>query len=156
PPASLSVADAAWTVMREAYLKASDNGALPAKARQIMYAARGRILELTGTTKFSEKYFTQTLLPDYLHAFPEETAAWDVVYDALGNLVEPHPRRRVPLGTVAVREYLGLRPNKPGRPQLQAVFLYCTILMSAASRFLARSVRIRAATLSGRSAGRDM
>ena len=66
PPASLSVADAAWTVMREAYLKASDNGALPAKARQIMYAARGRILELTGTTKFSDKYFTQTLLPDYL------------------------------------------------------------------------------------------
>ena len=70
PPASMSVAVAAQPVMREAYLeaylKASDNGALPAKARQIMYAARGRILELTGTTKFSDKYFTQTLLPDYL------------------------------------------------------------------------------------------
>jgi hypothetical protein len=127
PAAAMSVAAAAWAVMEDAYLKASDNGTLPAKARQIMYAARGEILQLTGLKKFSDKYFTQTLLPDYLQDFPEETASWDVVYDARGNLTEPHTGHRVPLGTVPVREYLGLRPNKPARPQLQANGLYPTL-----------------------------
>src|SRR5262249_30535155 len=51
PKASMTVKEAAWKVMEDAYLKASDNGTLPAKARQIMYAARGQILELTGRTK---------------------------------------------------------------------------------------------------------
>ena len=54
PAAAISVADAARLVMEAAYLKASDNGALPAlpaKARQIMYAARGEILRLTGLKK---------------------------------------------------------------------------------------------------------
>jgi hypothetical protein len=124
--AAMSVRDAAYAVMEEAYLKASDNGTLPAKARQIMYAARGRILELTRRKKFDDKYFTQHLLPDYLQAFPEETVNWDVVYDARGNLIEPHTGRRVPLGTVPVREYLGRRPNKPVRPQLAANGLYPT------------------------------
>ena len=40
--------DAAYAVMEAAYLKASANGTLPAKARQIMYAARGEIQERTG------------------------------------------------------------------------------------------------------------
>ena len=127
PAVQISIADAAMAVMEEAYLKASDNGTLPAKARQIMYAARGKILELTGLKKFSDTYFTQTLLPDYLQNFPEETANWDVVYDARGNLTEPHTGRRVPLGTVQVRGYLGLRANQPNRPQLQANGLYPTV-----------------------------
>src|SRR6516225_9251081 len=66
PPASMSVKDAAYAVMEAAYLKASDDGKLPAKARQIMYAARGEILRLTGARKFSDMYFTQVLLPDYM------------------------------------------------------------------------------------------
>lgn len=39
----MSIKDAAWQVMEEAYLKASSNGRLPANARQIMYAARPKI-----------------------------------------------------------------------------------------------------------------
>ena len=123
----MSIIDAAWTVMEDAYLKASDNGTLPAKARQIMYAARGQILELTGRKKFDDAYFTQTLLPDYMRAFQVETAGWDVVYDARGNLIEPHTGRRVPLGTVPVREYLGERANRPARPQIAANGLYPTV-----------------------------
>jgi hypothetical protein len=126
PEAAMSVRDAAYAVMEEAYLKASDNGTLPAKARQVMYAARGKILELTGRGKFDDKYFTQHLLPDYLQDFPEETANWDVVYDARGHLTEPHTGHRVPLGTVPVREYLRHRPNKPQRPRLHANGLYPT------------------------------
>ena len=38
PPTEISLKDAAWEVMEEAYLKASNDGKLPANARQIMYA----------------------------------------------------------------------------------------------------------------------
>jgi hypothetical protein len=126
PRASMSVGDAAWEVMEEAYLKASDDGTLPAKARQIMYAARGRILELTGLKKFSDKYFTQSLLPDYLQGNADETADWDVVYDARGHLVEPHTDKQVALGTIAVRQYVGQRPRRHNRPALASGLLYPT------------------------------
>src|SRR5262249_49054356 len=46
--APLSIKDAAGQVMEEAYLHASDAGALPANARQIMYSARPLVLALTG------------------------------------------------------------------------------------------------------------
>jgi DNA topoisomerase VI subunit B len=47
-PERVTAKQAASAVMRDAYLKASDNGQLPAKPRQIMYAARPKILEMTG------------------------------------------------------------------------------------------------------------
>ena len=126
PPASMSVKDAAYTVMEAAYLKASDDGKLPAKARQIMYAARGEILRLTGAKKFSDMYFTQVLLPDYMNHYSDETAGWDVVFDARGNLTEPHTQRRVPLGTIQVRTYLGDRPPLGPAVQINGETLYPT------------------------------
>lgn len=101
----VTVKDVAWRVMRDAYLKASSGGTLPAHARQIMYAARGYIQEETGES-LSDSYFCQTLLPDYMNAFPEQTATWDVVFDARGHFEEPHTERVVPLGTLDVRNYL--------------------------------------------------
>ncbi len=98
--------DAAYLVMEEAYLKASSNNTLPAHARQIMYAARRRILELTGKDHLKDTYFTQTLLPNYLKEYPEKTKGWDVAFDARGNLHEPHTGLVVPQGTLAVRRYL--------------------------------------------------
>jgi hypothetical protein len=56
-----------------------------------------------------DHYFTQTLLPDYLTNHPERTANWDVVFDARGHFTEPHTGRTVPVGTIAVRDYLGDR-----------------------------------------------
>ena len=44
----ITIRDAAWQVMDAAYAKASDNGRLPVRPRQIMYAARPEILALTG------------------------------------------------------------------------------------------------------------
>ncbi len=102
---TVSVKEAAWAVMEQAYLKASGNGAYPANARQVMYAARGKIQELTGKP-LSDQYFTQTLLPDFQAENCELTADWDVVYDNRGNLIEPHTNRVVPIGTVAVRDYV--------------------------------------------------
>jgi hypothetical protein len=72
-----------------------------------MYPARPWILELTGTTTFNDNRFIQYALPDYMAAHPEECVDWDVVFDDRGDLVEPHTRRRVPLGTIQVRTYLG-------------------------------------------------
>jgi hypothetical protein len=124
PDRKMSVKDATWSVMAQAYMTASNNGTLPANARQVMYAARPRILALTGGDKLNDHYFTQTLLPDYIEAHPDEAADWDVVFDDRGALTEPHTGRMVPLGTVQVREYLGERvaPAEPARINSGSMF----------------------------------
>jgi hypothetical protein len=105
---SVSLKEAAWQVMGKAYLKTSNNNTLPAHARQIMYVARPEILDLcTEKAVLDDKYFTNTLLPDYMKEHPQETADWDVVFDARGALHEPHTGTKVPLGTLDVRRYLG-------------------------------------------------
>jgi hypothetical protein len=48
PERKMNIKEAAYCVMAEAYQLASGEGAYPAEARQVMYAARRRILELTG------------------------------------------------------------------------------------------------------------
>ena len=102
-----TIKEAAFHVMKKAYLKASAGGTLPANARQIMYAARPQVIELTGGACWKDSaYFTQTLLPQYLEMYPEKTADWDVVYDARGQIREPHTDLETPLGTLAVRRYL--------------------------------------------------
>ena len=99
---------AAWKVMEQAYLKASNGGTLPANARQIMYAARPLIIELTGNPSpwKNSARFTQGLLPDFMDAHPERCASWDVVFDDRGHFAEPHTGHRIGVGTLAVRNYL--------------------------------------------------
>jgi hypothetical protein len=126
PRKAISLKDAAGQVMETAYLKASDNGQLPANARQIMYAARPKILALTGVEKFTDSYFTQTLLPNYVAENPEQCADWDVVFDGRGHFTEPHTGRSIPVGTIAVREYLGKRPTFGPAVTLSAKELYPT------------------------------
>jgi hypothetical protein len=113
----VSIKDAAWQVMKKAYLKASANGTLPAHARQIMYAARGDIQKLSDRTlgKDFDKYFTQTLLPDYLEE--NSIVGWNVVFDARGHFQEPHTGVKVPLGTLEVMNYLRrIDKHKVGDP----------------------------------------
>ena len=104
----VTVKDAAYQVMGAAYMKASANNTLPANARQIMYAARPLVIELTGKARpwSHSSYFTQALLPNFVEEHPELTSQWDVLYDARGRLMEPHTSRRVDLGTLAVRDYI--------------------------------------------------
>ena len=61
-----TVREAAWVAMKDAYMKACDDGRLPARPRQVMYAARPEILELTEKSTLDDRYFTQQLLPDYI------------------------------------------------------------------------------------------
>ncbi len=104
-PKAVSIREAAWDTMLAAYKKASAGGTLPAAPRQIMYAARGEIQRLTGKP-LDSKYFTQTLLWDFIEEHPDLTASWKIAVDPRGNLVEPHTGRRVPLGTLPVEDYL--------------------------------------------------
>ena len=95
--------EAAWQIMKEAYMAASGNGILPALARQIFYQARPKIMAMTDDKELQYGYFSQTLLPDYI----EETGVdWNVVYDARGHFEEPHTNRRIGCGTIEVRNYL--------------------------------------------------
>ena len=95
--------EAAWQVMEAAYMAASADGTLPAKARQIYYQARPKIMALTDDKELQYGYFSQTLLPDYIE---EHGVDWDVVYDARGTFEEPHTNRRIGCGTLEVRNYL--------------------------------------------------
>jgi DNA topoisomerase VI subunit B len=107
----VTIKDAAYDVMEQAYMAASDDDTLPANARQVMYAARGEIQERTGK-QLNDAYFTQTLLPDYI---AENDVDWDVVYDDRGHFREPHTGTVIGLGTLAVRDYLATS----GKPKLQ-------------------------------------
>jgi hypothetical protein len=119
----MTVKDAAYRVMKQAYVDTSDNGRFPANARQIMYVARPEVLKLTGGRYWkSSSTFTQGHLPTYLRDYPEETADWDVVFDDGGHWTEPHTGATIGLGTLSVRNYIaGWREDfdeVPGAPRL--------------------------------------
>jgi hypothetical protein len=95
--------EAAWEILREAYMAASGNDTLPASARQIFYQARPKIMAMTENKELAYGYFSQTLLPDYIE---ECGMDWDVVYDARGHFLEPHTNRRIGCGTIEVGNYL--------------------------------------------------
>ena len=104
----VTIKDAAYAAMQDAYLKASAGNTLPTNARQVMYAARPLVLDQTGGECWKQSsYFTQHLLPDFMAQYPSVVADWDVVFDARGHFVEPHTHARTDLGTLDVRRYLG-------------------------------------------------
>jgi hypothetical protein len=102
-----------------AYMMASANGTLPASARQVFYPFR-KLAQKHSDKPLDSKYFTQTLLPAYLREHQDETAEWDVVFDARGHFHEPHTRRIVPLGTLDVRAYLS-NESKTSRKKAEPV-----------------------------------
>jgi DNA topoisomerase VI subunit B len=91
----------------ESYDRASGSGKYPARARQIAYPNRELVLR-SGQPKYFKtlQYFAQEVLPKYMADHPEETKDWNVVYDARGNLREPHRDKTVQLGTLEVRDYV--------------------------------------------------
>lgn len=102
-PPRQTVKNAAFQVMREAIAKASGNGRYLANARQIMYAARPMVLEITGGECWKDSaYFTQTILKEYIEY---HGGAERIVWDARGNLHEPHTNKSIPLGGADVAEY---------------------------------------------------
>ena len=102
----ISIRNAAFEVMKEAYNKASSNGRFHANARQIYYAARPYILAKTGQSQLKSRYFTQTLLKDYIEETGED---WRVVWDARGHFREPHTGKSFGVGGRDVSDYLSKR-----------------------------------------------
>ena len=100
--------DAAWEVMETCYMAVSGPRGLPAKARQIFYQARPKIMAMTDNKELGYNYFSQTLLPDYIE---ENGLDWNVVYDARGHFEEPHTNRRIGCGTIEVGNYLSAVKN---------------------------------------------
>jgi hypothetical protein len=97
-----TIKEAAWRVMERAYRSAS--GSLrQANPRQIFYKARPLILDITGKDYLDSKYFTQTLLVDFIN---ETGVDWDILWDDRGHFREPHTERVIGVGTLAVRHYL--------------------------------------------------
>ena len=87
--------DAVAMYIEDAYAKASARGTLTVTARQIMYAVRPRVQELTGEP-LNDQYFSQTLLPDFINEHPALTSAWDVTFDAWGISTSRTRMRKVP------------------------------------------------------------
>jgi DNA topoisomerase VI subunit B len=103
---NITIKQASYQVMEQAYLEASGNTGM-ANARQVMYKARPRVLELTdGRCWKRSSTFTQQYLPDYIEEHPDQTRSWDVVFDDRGHFVEPHTDRTIGLGTLSVRNYV--------------------------------------------------
>src|SRR5271165_4982530 len=95
---------AAWSILEKAYMAASTNNTLPAKARQVFYQARPLIMALTEDKELQYGYFSQALLPDFIEE--NGLSSWDIVYDARGHFEEPHTNRVMDCGTIEVRNYL--------------------------------------------------
>ena len=95
--------EAAYSMMNSAYMTASANDTLPANPRQIYYAARGRILELTEKESLDSNYFCQTLLINYIK---DNDCDWNIAWDDRGHFREPHTDHEIGLGTLAVRSYI--------------------------------------------------
>jgi hypothetical protein len=120
----LTIKDAAFQVMDEAYDKASAGGTLPVNPRQIYYAARRSILLETGGDALESGYFLQTLLPEYMDAY--DCSDWDLIWDARGHFSEPHTGLVVPIGTLQVRQYVGDRPKLGDAVEINSDALYPT------------------------------
>jgi hypothetical protein len=108
----VTIREAAFRVMAEAYSKASAGGTLPVNSRQIYYAARRSVLLATGKDTLESGYFLQALLPEYMEE--HNCDDWDVIWDARGHFAEPHTGIVVPIGTLQVRGYVGNRPRLGG------------------------------------------
>jgi hypothetical protein len=104
PRTTQKAAAAEW--MEWAYMAASGGGKLPALARQIYYQIRPKVMAETDDKELQYNYFSQTLLPNYIAEHPEETADWNVVYDARGHFEEPHTNRRIGCGTIETDNYI--------------------------------------------------
>ena len=132
PDENITMKEAAYSEMAKSYMLASGEDRYYAAARQVMYAGRGDVLRICGLSeppKGFDKYWTQKWLPDYMAEHPEETRLWKVSYDPRGSFVEPHTGRRIPLGTIAVAQYLGEMPSSaPSVEICQELFPNCRAL----------------------------
>jgi hypothetical protein len=77
---------------------------------------RRAVLSLTGKEELNDKErsrFCYTLLPPFMQEQPEITRGWRILYKPRGDLVEPHTRHKIGLGTAEVANYRAIWTNGP-------------------------------------------
>jgi hypothetical protein len=107
-PERVSFKEAAFRAMAEAYEVASSGGKYPIISQQVFYKARPKILELTRKDELTAEErarFCYTLLPLFMQERPELTCNWSIIYKPRGDLIEPHTRQKIGLGTTEVAHY---------------------------------------------------
>ena len=92
---------AVFEAMPEAIARASGGGSLPFTVRQLYYQIRPLLTSATDR-ELDYAYFTPPLVTEYEQ---EHGPILGLLYDARGNLREPHTGRVVPLGTAGVGGY---------------------------------------------------
>jgi DNA topoisomerase VI subunit B len=107
----VSLKDACFQVMREAYRKVRSDGkggVLPVNARQLCYEVRRLIQskKLTDVT-LTNDYFSQKILQQYQN----EHGVLDIHYDDRGHFAEPHTGKYFGVGTNNVRNYIAALDN---------------------------------------------
>jgi len=95
----ITVKEAAFAVMADAFAHATGSGALPVNQRNLYYAVRRRV-QAYGV-ELAQEYF-RSILTEYQQ---EHGPLQGLYYDARGELHEPHTGRSVRLGTREVAEY---------------------------------------------------
>jgi hypothetical protein len=94
-----SLKDAVFAVMPEAIANASGGSGLPFSVRQLFYKIRPL---LDHGRELTYSYFTPPLVTEYEETYGDIPG---LLYDARGNLREPHNGQTVPLGTADVSRY---------------------------------------------------
>jgi hypothetical protein len=106
----LSLKEASFRVMEDAWRHVTGDGRLPVSARRLFYAVRNRIRAITGRRFNPDRgydYFSQKLLPEYQKqrlAEGKEILA-GIYYDRRGKLYEAHTGTDMDLGTRDVEDY---------------------------------------------------
>lgn len=98
----VTLREAVFRVMDAAVAATSGDGAYRFPCRNLFYAVRPRIQELTDE-ELKYGYFSQTLVVDYERQVEPITGMYR---DPRGTLHEPHTGKSVPLGTLEVADYV--------------------------------------------------
>ena len=123
----MSLKEAVVQVLPDAYRKASGNGTLPVLARQLFYAVRPLVVQLTDRP-LNDRYFTQNLLRELPFEQPELFSGMDILFDPRGHATSPYSGVTVPLGTSGVRSFIhGQRESSVIRAEIPSIDVYAGI-----------------------------
>jgi hypothetical protein len=101
PKARVTLKDACFDLMQQAYAKTTGDGQYHAPARNLYYVVREMIQQYTDD-ELTNEWFSYNILPEYQRTVKPLPL---IYYDPRGELHEPHTRRSVPLGTREVEGY---------------------------------------------------
>ena len=110
--------EVAEDILPEAYMHGSGDGKYTISQRNFFYAAREAFREATGR-EIDFSYFSQTILRKYLNTHDVD---WKVTADPRGTFIIPNTtfKKRIPVGTLQIDEYLRNDRNEIGNDDLDA------------------------------------